>query len=98
MVLIEGKLHSKLYHLHASVVEGEVVVASGKSDLNQYQLCHLRLGHMNDKRLSLLGKQNLLNGTRVKFSKKVERKTRDKLDYIYSNLWGPNRVPSKSSA
>ncbi|XP_070015271.1 uncharacterized mitochondrial protein AtMg00300-like [Nicotiana sylvestris] len=113
MVLMKGKLHSKLYHLQASIVEGEIVVASGKSDLNQSQLWNLRLGHMSDNELSLLSKQNLLNGyknqalnfcehcvfgkqTRIKFIKKAEHKTRDKLDYIHSDLWGPNRVPSKS--
>ncbi|XP_019254399.1 PREDICTED: uncharacterized protein LOC109233093 [Nicotiana attenuata] len=40
----------------ASVVEGEAVVASGKSVLNQSQLWHLRLGHMSDNGLSLLNK------------------------------------------
>ncbi|XP_075084964.1 putative mitochondrial protein AtMg00300 [Nicotiana tabacum] len=115
MVLMKGKLHSKLYHLQDRVVEGEAVVASGKDYLNQSQLWHLRLGHMIDKGLSVLSKQNLLDGyknqvlnfskhyvfdkqTRVKFSKKAEHKTRDKLDYIYSDLWGPNRVPSKNGA
>jgi len=34
MVLMKGKLHSKLYHLQASIVEGEAAVASGKSDMN----------------------------------------------------------------
>ncbi|XP_070041648.1 uncharacterized mitochondrial protein AtMg00300-like [Nicotiana tomentosiformis] len=115
IVLMKGKLHSKLYHLQASVVEGKAIIASGKRDLNQSQLWHLRLGHMSDKGLSLLSKQNLLNGyknqvlnffehcvfgqqTRVKLSKKAEHKTKDKLDYIHSDLWGPNRVSSKSGA
>nr|XP_009596230.1 uncharacterized protein LOC104092345 [Nicotiana tomentosiformis] len=40
----------------------------------------------------------LAKQTRVKFSKKAEYKTGDKLDYIHSDLWGPNRVPSKSDA
>ena len=34
--------------------------------------------------------------TRVKFSKVGVHKTRDRLDYVYSDLWGPNGVPSKS--
>lgn len=44
MVLIKVKLHSKLYHLQASIVEGEVVVTSGKSDMNRslsYDTCDL---------------------------------------------------------
>uniref|UniRef100_A0A1S4DRC9 Integrase catalytic domain-containing protein n=1 Tax=Nicotiana tabacum TaxID=4097 RepID=A0A1S4DRC9_TOBAC len=36
--------------------------------------------------------------TRVKFIKKAEHKTRDNIDYMHSDLWGPNRVPSKSGA
>jgi len=68
---------------------------------------------MSDNELSLLSKQNLLDGyknhvlnffehcvfgkhTRVKFNKKAEHKTKDKLDYIHSDLWGSNRVPSNS--
>ncbi|KAH0665930.1 hypothetical protein KY285_027136 [Solanum tuberosum] len=35
---------------------------------------------------------------RVKFSKKALHKTKDKLDYIHSDLWGPNIIPSKSGA
>jgi len=62
MVLMKGKLHSRLYYLQGSAVKGEVAVASGNSDQNQSQLWHLRLGHMSDKGLSLLSKQNLLDG------------------------------------
>ena len=36
--------------------------------------------------------------TRVKFCKKAVHKTKDKLDYIHSDLWGPNKIPSKSGA
>ncbi|KAH0658570.1 hypothetical protein KY289_027318 [Solanum tuberosum] len=115
MVLMKGKLHSGLCYLQASEVEGEAIVASGKSDLNQSQLWHLRLGQMSDKGLSLLNKQNLLDDyinqalnfyehcvfgkqIRVKFSKKALHKTKDNLDYIHSDLWGPNIIPSKSGA
>jgi len=34
----------------------------------------------------------------VKFSKKALHKTKDKLGYIHSDLWGPNIIPSKSGA
>lgn len=43
MVLMKGKLHSKLYYLQASVIEGETIVASGKNDLNRPQLWHCDL-------------------------------------------------------
>ncbi len=36
--------------------------------------------------------------TRVKFDKKAVRKTSGTVDYIHSDLWGPNRIPSKSGA
>ncbi|KAH0665911.1 hypothetical protein KY285_027117 [Solanum tuberosum] len=58
---MKGKLHSGLCYLQASEVEGEAIVASGKSDMNQSQLLLLRLGHMSDKGLSLLNKWNLLD-------------------------------------
>jgi transposase InsO family protein len=86
---------------------------TSRRDHNQSQLWHLRLGHMSDKGLTLLKKQNLLDGykghplkfcehcvfgkqTRVKFSKEGVHTTKDRLDYIHSDLWGPNRVLSKS--
>nr|XP_016456278.1 PREDICTED: uncharacterized mitochondrial protein AtMg00300-like [Nicotiana tabacum] len=87
MVLMKGKLNSKLYHLQASIVEGEVVVASRKSDKNQSQLWHLRLSHMSDKGLIVFVEQSEFTGwTRVKFSKKAEHKTRYELNYIHSDL------------
>ncbi len=36
--------------------------------------------------------------TRVKFNKKAIRKVKGVVDYIHSDLWGPNRIPSKSGA
>lgn len=33
---------------------------------------------------------------RVKFNKRAMHKTNCKLDYIYSNLWGLNKISSKS--
>ncbi len=36
--------------------------------------------------------------TRVKFDKKAVRKTRRMVDYVHLDLWGPNRIPSKSGA
>ncbi len=34
----------------------------------------------------------------VKFDKKAVHKTRGTMDYIHSDLWGPNRILSKSGA
>lgn len=33
---------------------------------------------------------------RVKFNKKIVHKTKNKLDYVYFDLWVPYRVPFKS--
>lgn len=60
-VFMKDELHSRLDYLQASVVEGETNVASRTTNLNQSQLCHLRLGHISGKGLSLLNKQNLSN-------------------------------------
>ena len=65
-VLMKGNLHSRLYYLQDNVVEGEAIVALGKSDLIQSQLWHLRLCHMSDKGLSLLNKHYLLDGYKFK--------------------------------
>ncbi len=32
----------------------------------------------------------------MKFDKKTVHKTRGKMNYIHSDLWDPNRIPSKS--
>src|SRR4051812_10977738 len=62
MVLIKGSLVSGLYVLQGSVITGEAAIASGSDDQDLTQLWHLRLGHMYEKGLSALGKQNLLRG------------------------------------
>lgn len=39
----------------------------------------------------MFGKQTWVN-----FKKKAKNKTKDKLDHIYSNLWGLNKISSRS--
>lgn len=36
--------------------------------------------------------------TRVEFNKTTMHLTREKLDYIHSDLWGPKRLASKNGA
>ncbi|KAJ8633371.1 hypothetical protein MRB53_026707 [Persea americana] len=75
------------------------------------RLWHLRLGHMSEKGLTILSNQNFLCGTKtskvdfcercifekhqkVSFKTGIHR-TKDILDYVHSDVWGPYKVYSK---
>src|SRR3954471_14389874 len=74
----------------------------------------MRLGHVNERGLVELGKQNLLGGDKVEklkfcepcvFEKycrvkfnKGKQRTHGSLDYIHADIWGPARSPSHSGA
>ena len=70
----------------------------------------MRLGHVGEKSLQILTKQGLLKGTkacklefcehcvlgkqrRVKFGTAIHN-TKDILDYVHSDVWGPAKTPS----
>jgi len=82
--------------------------------LDTTRLWHKRLGYMSERELHVLSKQGLLCGQktgkldfcehcvfrkqhRVSFGT-VVHKTKDTLDYIHSDVWGPSQVPSKGEA
>nr|GFB96060.1 retrovirus-related Pol polyprotein from transposon TNT 1-94 [Tanacetum cinerariifolium] len=77
-----------------------------EASLDDSKLCHYRLGHMGEKGMKNLAKKGLIKAScnlkfcehcvfgrkkRVSFSPCIHR-TRDALDYIHSNLWGPSPV------
>ncbi|KAH0669113.1 hypothetical protein KY285_023271 [Solanum tuberosum] len=81
------------------------------SNDDKEKLWYMRLGHMSARGLEMLSNHNLLNGEKIitiEFCKhcvlgkqnKVsfstgKHKTGRVLDYIYSDLWGPSRLPLK---
>jgi len=90
------------------------VSMSEDSDLDTTRLWHMRLGHMSERELHVLSKQGLLCGQktgkldfcehcvfgkqhRVSFGTGVHR-TKNTLDYIHLDVWGPSQVPSKGEA
>ena len=73
----------------------------------------MRLEHMSEREMTILSKRGLLCGQctsslefcehcvfdkqkRLSFSTAIHQ-TKETLDYIYSDLWGPSRVPSKGN-
>ncbi|KAG8481484.1 hypothetical protein CXB51_026330 [Gossypium anomalum] len=75
---------------------------------------HMRLGHMSENGMVELSKRGLLDGQgicklnfcehcvfgkqkRVRFTRGIHN-TKETLEYIHSDLWGPSRVPSRGGA
>jgi len=107
--VMKGKKVNTLYILRDSTV-----TMSEDPDLDISRLWHMRLGHMSERGLHVLSKQDLLCGQkigkfdfyehcvfgkqhRVSFGTGVH-KTKDTLDYIYSDVWGPSQVALKGEA
>ncbi|KAG8471605.1 hypothetical protein CXB51_036639 [Gossypium anomalum] len=78
------------------------------------KLWHMRLGHMSENGMVELSKRGLLDGQgicklnfcehcvfgkqkRVRFTRGIHN-TKETLEYIHSDLWGPSRVPSRGGA
>jgi hypothetical protein len=78
--------------------------------LNNNKLWHMKLGHTGEKALQGLTKQGLLDGattckfglcehcilgkqTRVQFGTAIHN-TKETLDYVHTDVWGPTKVPS----
>ena len=110
-VILKGVKRGTLYYLQGSTVTGSANVASSvvhQDDLTR--LWHMRLGHMGERGLQILSKEDLLGGHKIKnlefcehcvFGKlhrskfpKAVHRTKGTLDYIHSDCWGPSRIES----
>ena len=106
MVIMKGLRQGSLYILQGTTVTG--VAAVGTAD--DTQLWHMRLGHMSEKGMTILGKKGCLGnastgkldfcdhcifGKQKRVSfSKAKHRTQGILDSIHSDLWGPSKVPS----
>ncbi|KAK4841553.1 hypothetical protein QYF36_006375 [Acer negundo] len=109
LVILKGDKRNSLYVLKGVTVTNEIAcVATKTSDITS--LWHKRLGHMSERGLNELSKQNLLNGDSVNklefcencvlgkqhrliFST-AQHNTKEILQYVHSDLWGPSKVPT----
>ena len=106
MVMMKGLRQGSLYILQGATVKGVAAVATA----DETKLWHMRLGHMSEKGMIILGKKGCLGKTSTGkldfcdhcvFGKqkrvsfsKASHRTQGVLDYIHSDLWGPSKVPS----
>uniref|UniRef100_A0A2N9GG47 CCHC-type domain-containing protein n=1 Tax=Fagus sylvatica TaxID=28930 RepID=A0A2N9GG47_FAGSY len=113
VVMTCQKISSNVYKLLGNTILGGVAAVAEFED-NDTLLWHMRLGHMSERGMRELHKRNLLTGIksckldfckycimgkqcRVRF-KTATHKTKGILDYVYSDIWGPVRTPSKGGA
>ncbi|KAG8490810.1 hypothetical protein CXB51_014017 [Gossypium anomalum] len=98
----------------STVTGDATVASSSLSDDDITKIWHMRLGHMSENGMVELSKRGLLDGQgicklnfcehcvfgkqkRVRFTRGIHN-TKETLDYIHSDLWGPSRVPSRGGA
>ncbi|KAG8478549.1 hypothetical protein CXB51_028301 [Gossypium anomalum] len=97
----------------STVTGDAAVASSSLSDDDITKLWHMRLGHMSENGMVELRKRGLLDGQgicklnfcehcifgkqkRVRFTRGIHN-TKETLEYIHSDLWGPSRVPSRDN-
>ena len=110
-VILKGVKQGTLYLLQGTTLLDSAAVASAAIDHGEMtKLWHMRLGHMSERGMQILAKDDLLGGHQVKelgfcehcvFGKlhrnkftKAVHRTKGTLDYIHSDCWGPSRVES----
>ncbi|KAG8487924.1 hypothetical protein CXB51_018372 [Gossypium anomalum] len=98
----------------STVTGDAAVTSSSLSDDDITKLWHIRPGHMSENGMVELSKRGLLDRQgiyklnfgehcvfrkkkRVRFTKGIHN-TKETLEYIHSDLWGPSRVPSRGGA
>jgi hypothetical protein len=103
----------KLYVLRGNTLPGIAAVFTSDKP-SKTNLCHARLGHMSEHGMTQLIKRELLVGCnmsklefcehcifgkckRVKFNASIHT-TKEILEYVHANLWGPSRNKSLGGA
>nr|KYP45202.1 hypothetical protein KK1_033260 [Cajanus cajan] len=111
--MMRGIKRHGLYSLEVETVTAFAITITTKTVL-KVEIWHMRLGHVSEKGLIELGKQNLLCWDKVGKLRFCERCVYDKtcmvkfntrqqrtkgfLDYVHGDLWGPSRTLSHSGA
>lgn len=116
LVVMKGVRHRNLYPLIGKTVTGDLAVGiiGSKDQTECTRIWHMRLGHMSEKGLSLLGEKGLLKNMKkpcMEFCEhcvygKAHRlkfstrkhKSRGLLDYVHTDVWGPASVTSKGGS
>lgn len=113
MTIMKGIIKNDLYTLIGKIVLDEAFVVQNQKH-DKVQLWHFRLGHIGQKSIKELEKQDLLGnekleelpfyedcvlGKATNLSFKISvHQTKQTLDSINSDLCGPSRVPSQGGA
>ncbi|XP_052296995.1 uncharacterized mitochondrial protein AtMg00300-like [Citrus sinensis] len=110
-IVMKGVRKNGLYILVGSSTEQGISTSVTR---DKTKLWHMRLAHISERGLKELSNQGLLGddkvtslkfcekcvfgkATRLKFSL-GRKETKQTLDYIHSDLWGPSQVPSLGGA
>jgi hypothetical protein len=110
-VIMKCVKQGTMYFLQGTMLTDSVVVASSEIDQeDMMKLWYMRLGHMSERGMQILAKDDLLCGHKIKdlgfcehcvFGKlhhskfpKAIHKTKGTLDYIHADCWGPSYVES----
>nr|KYP38714.1 Retrovirus-related Pol polyprotein from transposon TNT 1-94 [Cajanus cajan] len=111
IVVIRGINKGNLYMLQGSTNSiSESISVTDKHTPDLTHLWYMLLGHMSERGMMVLSKQQLLGDHIIKelkfcehcvFGKyhrikfpKAQHTTKSTLDYVHSDYWGPSRVPS----
>ena len=107
LVILKGDKRNGLYVLRGVTVTDEAACVASKI-CDKGSLWHKRLGHMSEKGLNELSKQNLLDGdqvNKIEFCENcilgkqhrlsfstAQHTSKQTLEYVHSDLWGPAKV------
>ena len=110
-VLLSGDRYDTLYLLKWRLATRDSLAAQGRSD--DTVMWHRRLCHMSQKNMNLLVKKDLLDKKKVSVLDSCEdyiygrakhvgfalaqHDTKEKLEYVHSDLWGAPSVPMSLS-